>query len=123
MGRGRFAKHGLIQYHLIYLQVNVSYLEEVIKHFMDLLAKRVDLECSQENYLEEALDVNDLEADKRPEDLMLSYFSGKNEKKNHLDRELVTLWFEFLWETYLIVLEILKNNSKLMALYATSFDI
>ena len=58
-----------------------------------------------------------LEADKRPEDLMLSYVSGEK-GKDRSDRELVTPWFKFLWETYRTVLEILRNNSKLMALYA-----
>jgi hypothetical protein len=75
---------------------------------------------SQAQELEEALDVDDLEADKRPEDLMLSYVSGEK-GKDRSDRELVTPWFKFLWETYRTVLEILRNNSKLEALYAVIF--
>ncbi|XP_071733632.1 eukaryotic translation initiation factor 3 subunit A-like [Rutidosis leptorrhynchoides] len=117
MRRGRFAKDGLIQYRIICQQVNVNSLEEVIKHFMDLSTKRAELARSQAQALEEALDVDDLEADKRPEDLMLSYVSGEK-GKDRSDRELVTPWFKFLWETYRTVLEILRNNSKLMALYA-----
>ncbi|KAJ9538370.1 hypothetical protein OSB04_031103 [Centaurea solstitialis] len=117
MRRGRFAKDGLIQYRIICQQVNVNSLEEVIKHFMDLSTKRAELARSQAQALEEALDVDDLEADKRPEDLMLSYVSGEKGKERS-DRELVTPWFKFLWETYRTVLEILRNNSKLMALYA-----
>ncbi|KAK9073903.1 hypothetical protein SSX86_006497 [Deinandra increscens subsp. villosa] len=117
MRRGRFAKDGLIQYRNICQQVNVTSLEEVIKYFMDLSTKKAELARSQAQALEEALDVDDLEADKRPEDLMLSYVSG--EKGNdRSDRELVTPWFKFLWETYRTVLEVLRNNSKLMALYA-----
>lgn len=119
MRKGRFAKDGLIQYRIICQQVNVSSLEEVIKHFMHLSTEKAEQARSQAQALEEALDVDDLEADKRPEDLMLSYVSGEKGKERS-DRELVTPWFKFLWETYRTVLEILRNNSKLEALYAVS---
>ncbi|THG11189.1 hypothetical protein TEA_018848 [Camellia sinensis var. sinensis] len=117
MRRGRYAKDGLIQYRIVCQQVNVTSLEEVIKHFMHLSTERAEMARSQAQALEEALDVDDLEADKRPEDLMLSYVSGEK-GKDRSDRELVTPWFKFLWETYRTVLEILRNNSKLEALYA-----
>jgi translation initiation factor 3 subunit A len=48
---------------------------------------------------------------------MLSYVSGEK-GKDMSNRELVTPWFKFLWETYRTVLEILCNNLKLEALYA-----
>lgn len=111
------AKDGLNQYRIMCQQVNVSSLEEVIKHFMHLSTERAELARSQADALEEALDVDDLEADRRPEDLMMSYVSGQK-GKDRSDRELVTPWFKFLWETYRTVLEILRNNSKLEALYA-----
>ncbi|XP_043693995.1 eukaryotic translation initiation factor 3 subunit A-like [Telopea speciosissima] len=117
MRRGRFAKDGLIQYRIVCQQVNVNSLEEVIKHFMHLSTEKAEQARSQAQALEEALDVDDLEADKKPEDLMLSYVSGEK-GKDRSDRELVTPWFKFLWETYRTILEILRNNSKLEALYA-----
>ncbi|XP_047330437.1 eukaryotic translation initiation factor 3 subunit A-like [Impatiens glandulifera] len=117
MRRGRFAKDGLIQYRIVCQQVNVNSLEEVIKHFMHLSTERAENARNQAQALEEALDVDDLEADKRPEDLMLSFVSGEK-GKDRSDRELVTPWFKFLWETYRTVLEILRNNSKLESLYA-----
>ncbi|XP_022719484.1 eukaryotic translation initiation factor 3 subunit A-like isoform X2 [Durio zibethinus] len=120
MRKGRFAKDGLIQYRIVCQQVNVSSLEEVIKHFMHLSTEKAEQARNQAQALEEALDVDDLEADKRPEDLMLSYVSGEK-GKDRSDRELVTPWFKFLWETYRTVLEILRNNSKLEALYAEAF--
>ncbi|XP_051124067.1 eukaryotic translation initiation factor 3 subunit A-like [Andrographis paniculata] len=117
MRRGRFAKEGLIQYRIVCQQVNVSSLEEVIKFFIHLSTERAEQGRNQAEALEDALDVDDLEAEKRPEDLMLSYVSGEK-GKDRSDRELVTPWFKFLWETYRTVLEILRNNSKLEALYA-----
>ncbi|XP_006643712.1 eukaryotic translation initiation factor 3 subunit A [Oryza brachyantha] len=115
--KGRFAKDGLIQYRIVCQQVNVSSLEEVIKHFMQLSNEKAEQARNQAQALDDALDVEDLEADKRPEDLMLSYVSGEK-GKDRSDREHVTPWFKFLWETYRTVLEILRNNSKLEALYA-----
>ncbi|KAL5228760.1 hypothetical protein ABZP36_017025 [Zizania latifolia] len=115
--KGRFAKDGLIQYRIVCQQVNVSSLEEVIKHFMKLSNEKAEQARNQAQALDDALDVEDLEADKRPEDLMLSYVSGEK-GKDRSDRELVTPWFKFLWETYRTVLEILRNNSKLEGLYA-----
>ncbi|GER56977.1 eukaryotic translation initiation factor 3subunit A [Striga asiatica] len=117
MRRGRHAKDGLIQYRGICQQVNITSLEEVIKHFMQLATDKAELARNQAEALEEALDIDDLEADKRPEDLMLSYVSGEK-GRDRSDRELVTPWFKFLWETYRTVLEILRNNSRLEALYA-----
>ncbi|CAL0309828.1 unnamed protein product [Lupinus luteus] len=117
MRKGRYAKDGLIQYRIICQQVNVGSLEEVIKHYIHLSTEKAEKARSQAQELEDALDVDDLEADKKPEDLMLSYVSGEKGKERS-DRELVTPWFKFLWETYRTVLEILRNNSKLEALYA-----
>jgi translation initiation factor 3 subunit A len=42
MRKGRFAKDGLIQYRIVCQQVNVSSLEEVIKHFMHLSTERAE---------------------------------------------------------------------------------
>eukprot|EP00239_Pterosperma_sp_CCMP1384_P002815 CAMPEP_0197846884 /NCGR_PEP_ID=MMETSP1438-20131217/4694_1 /TAXON_ID=1461541 /ORGANISM="Pterosperma sp., Strain CCMP1384" /LENGTH=1059 /DNA_ID=CAMNT_0043458663 /DNA_START=84 /DNA_END=3263 /DNA_ORIENTATION=- len=115
MKKGRFAKEGLIQYRIVCQQVNVSSLEEVIKHFLKLASDKA--EAAQAASDTSALDVEDLEADVAPEDLMLSYVSSEKGQERST-RETVTPCFKFLWETYRTVLEILRNNSKLEALYA-----
>ena len=83
----------------------MSTLEEVVKHFMHLSNKKAG-EAAM-NHQAQALNVHDLEA---PEDLMLSYVSGKGRSD--------TPWLKFLWDTYMTALEVLRNNSKLQALYA-----
>lgn len=79
--------------------------------------KKADKAVKGDAGKDELADVADLEAEKSPEDLMLSFVSGEKGKER-VDRELVTPWFKFLWETYRTVLDILRNNSKLEALYA-----
>ncbi|KAI3740230.1 hypothetical protein L2E82_30655 [Cichorium intybus] len=47
MRKGIFSIDSLSQYCIIHQQVNVNSLEELIKHFMDLSTKRVELARSQ----------------------------------------------------------------------------
>ncbi|KAK9833458.1 hypothetical protein WJX81_007146 [Elliptochloris bilobata] len=115
--KGRYAKDGLIHYRNVCQQVNVSSLEEVIKYFLKSATDKAEDAQSKAAEAQVTIDVEDLEADASPEDLMLSYVSGEK-GKDRTDRELVTPWFKFLWETYRSVMDILRNNSRLEALYA-----
>nr|GEW32432.1 eukaryotic translation initiation factor 3 subunit A-like [Tanacetum cinerariifolium] len=84
----------VIRQHRMYDPPNHNLVAELMKGLYTLTWKNVASGLSWLTVaLEDALDVDDLEADKRPEEMRLSY-------------------------TYNTVLEILRNNSKLMALYA-----
>lgn len=79
------------------VQVNVGSLEEVIKYLLQVASARAE-EASKAAAAQ--LDaVEDLEAEASPEEMMLSYVSGEK-TKDRTDREVVTPWFKFLWETY-----------------------
>merc|ERR1719473_809892 len=120
MRRGRFAKEGLIQYRIICQHVNVGSLEEVVKHFIKLSTDRADAAIAAPKQVTDATDLRDiadLEDEGSPEDLVLQMVTGDGDKER-TDRELVAPCFKFLWETYRTVLEILRNNNKLEALYA-----
>jgi len=66
-----------------------------------------------------AIEIDDLDVDATPEDIMLSYVSG-DKSKDRTDRTMVTPWFRFLWEAYRNLLDILRHNSRLQTLYALS---
>uniref|UniRef100_A0A7S0YIT4 PCI domain-containing protein n=1 Tax=Polytomella parva TaxID=51329 RepID=A0A7S0YIT4_9CHLO len=110
------AKESLMRYRNLSHSVNIQSLEEVITHFLDRATEKT--KDAQEKAASVAiLNIEDLEEDARPEDLMLSYVSG-DKSKDRTDREMVTPWFRFLWESYRSVLEILRTNPKLEKLYA-----
>lgn len=60
-----------------------------------------------------------MEAIETPESILLSTVSGE-QSKDRTDREIVTPWLKFLWETYRTVLDILKNNSRLEIMYQST---
>ncbi|KAF5827767.1 eukaryotic initiation factor [Dunaliella salina] len=115
MKKRNYAKEALMQYRNMCQAVNINSLEEVIKYFLKKTSDKA--EEAQSKAAAATLDVEDLEQDASPEDIMLSYVSG-DKSKDRTDRELVTPWFRFLWESYRSVLEILRTNPKLEALYA-----
>ena len=97
MKAGRKCKDALINYRNACQQVNVGSLEDVIKYLLQVATARAE-EASKA--AEAKLDgVEDLEAEASPEEMMLSYVSGEK-SKDRTDRELVTPWFKFLWESY-----------------------
>eukprot|EP00304_Pavlova_gyrans_P006868 CAMPEP_0206048998 /NCGR_PEP_ID=MMETSP1466-20131121/25635_1 /ASSEMBLY_ACC=CAM_ASM_001126 /TAXON_ID=44452 /ORGANISM="Pavlova gyrans, Strain CCMP608" /LENGTH=224 /DNA_ID=CAMNT_0053424081 /DNA_START=35 /DNA_END=706 /DNA_ORIENTATION=+ len=112
--KGRMAKDGLIQYRIICQQVNVGSLEEVLRYLMT----RVDAEAltAMQGAEDMVVAINDLDAEETPESILLSAMTGDDQATRN-EREVVTPWLKFMWETYRTVLEILRSNAKLESLY------
>lgn len=115
MRKGKMAKEGLHQYKLICQQVNVSSLETVIKHFLKLVESSAEEAQSKADKITLA-NLDDLDAEESAESFFLTAVSGEA-TKDRTDREIVTPWLRFLWETYRTVLETLRNSAKLEPLY------
>ncbi|GLE06052.1 hypothetical protein PINS_up015263 [Pythium insidiosum] len=116
---GRIAKDGLHQYRNLSIQHNPASLETVILYFVNATQQKLALAKKESNeiIIQAAASV-DLEAAQTPEAVMLSTTTFDS-SSDRTDREVVVPWLRFTWETYRTVLDILKNNSKLEALYKT----
>ena len=115
MRRGKLAKEGLHQYRVTCQQYNIQSLEVVVKHYLEQAEERAKEAQSKAQQI--ILDIDDLEdSEETPENILLASVTNED-TKDRTDREVVTPWLKFLWETYRTVLEILRNNNKLEYLY------
>ncbi len=117
MKQARKIKDALINYRNACQQINVGSLDDVITYLVEVASKRAEDASKEAQAMIDQL--GDLEADDSPEEMILSYVSGEK-SSDRTDREVVTPWFKLLWETHRNVLDVLRNNSRLEALYATA---
>ena len=113
--KGRLCKDGLMQYRNACLLVNVQSLEEVVTRYLRLATERA--EKAQEEFGSTLDSGVDLDAAFTPEALLMKAYQTDAENEA-TEKETVTPWFKFLWDTYRNLLDILRNNNKLEALYA-----
>jgi translation initiation factor 3 subunit A len=114
--KGRMAKDGLIQYRNICQQVNIGSLEDVLRHLMNKVDAEARAAMANAEDVAATL-VTDLDAEETPESILLSAMTG-DDQATRTEREVVTPWLKFIWETYRTVLEILRSNQKLESLYS-----
>ncbi|KAG9066688.1 eukaryotic translation initiation factor 3 subunit A [Linnemannia hyalina] len=116
--KGKIAKEGLHQYKNISQNTSIATIELVIRKFIQLSEEKVqEAQAKADQITLDGLD--DLEATETPESILLSTVSGE-QNKDRTDRAVVTPWLKFLWEAYRTVLDILRNNARLEALYQTT---
>jgi len=113
--KARLCKDGIMQYRNTCLLVNIQSLEEVVKRFLKLATEKA--ETAQEEFGSTLDSKVDLEAEFTPEALMMKAYSIDTNAEA-TQEETVTPWFKFLWEAYRNLMDVLRNNNKLEALYA-----
>lgn len=114
--RGRLAKDGLHQYRSLSQSVNVAGLETVMKHFLDSAETRLERAHKTVSSLTTVDAVEDLEQ-VGDDYLALVWATNPAEEKERSERETVTPWLRFTWETYRIILDICRHNARLERLY------
>ena len=117
MKQARLAKDALLQFKNVCQNTNIASLDTVIRHLLALAQARVDnaQESSAARQLA-AVQIADLDEGDSPETVLMRSVTGED-SKDRTDREVVAPWLRFLWETYRLALDVLRNNSKLEALY------
>merc|ERR1719160_1095791 len=113
----RMVKDGLISYKNSTLNTNVQSLDDVIKHFLKIAHAKAEEAVAKSEA--SVLEVEDLEVEATPEELVMQSVSGDKDRER-TDREMVQPWLKFLWESYRSILDVLRNNSKLESLYAAA---
>lgn len=112
--KGKMAKDALYQYKNLCQPNNLESLEKVMRHFLELAEGRVETARAKSEQV--AVDIEDLEATQTPESIMMSSVTDED-TKDRMDREYLTPWLKFLWETYRTVLDVLRNNFKVEPVY------
>ena len=116
MRQARLVKDALLQFKNVSQNTNISSLDLVIRHLLQLSQARVD-EAQQSSAAKQvSAQLGDLDEGDAPEAILMRFVTGED-TKDRTDREVVAPWLRFLWETYRLALDVLRNNSKLEALY------
>ncbi|KAH3672301.1 hypothetical protein WICMUC_004396 [Wickerhamomyces mucosus] len=116
--KGHTLKDGLHQFkrNVQLSESGLPFVEAVCRKLVEIAEKKLqDVQSIADKRALEALD-DDLEVGESPEDILLSAVSSE-QSRERADRELITPWLRFLWEIYRLVLDLLKNNSRLEVTY------
>ncbi|ODV90351.1 hypothetical protein CANCADRAFT_16415, partial [Tortispora caseinolytica NRRL Y-17796] len=112
--KSHIAKEAFFQYKNVAQNASVTTLETVLERFLTAAEEKLEEAKAKANEL--AVDVEDLDEGASPEDMLLATVSTE-QSKDRTDRTVVTPWLKFLWESYRMILETFRNNSRLEAMY------
>ncbi len=110
-------KEALHKYRAMCMQSNVTSLDDVVRALVTQAEKETEkARASVGELIVEGADDLEEEAMETPETLLLEA-AGHPLTKERVDRQLVVPWMRFLWETYRVVLDIVKTHNKLETCY------
>eukprot|EP00428_Durinskia_dybowskii_P000002 CAMPEP_0170292592 /NCGR_PEP_ID=MMETSP0116_2-20130129/46392_1 /TAXON_ID=400756 /ORGANISM="Durinskia baltica, Strain CSIRO CS-38" /LENGTH=900 /DNA_ID=CAMNT_0010544087 /DNA_START=104 /DNA_END=2803 /DNA_ORIENTATION=+ len=110
----RTAREGLYQYRTMCQAANISSLELVVQKFRKAAEEKVsEAKKAQDLHMKEMGDLDEMEA---PQTILLRAIQANDTRQQSQDRD-VHMHFRFLWDTYKVVLDVLKSNVRLEEVY------
>mmetsp|Transcript_40154 Transcript_40154/g.92869 ORF Transcript_40154/g.92869 Transcript_40154/m.92869 type:complete len:1180 (+) Transcript_40154:120-3659(+) len=110
----RFAREGLHQYRATCQAANIQSLEQVVRVFRKAAEDKVNqAKKDQDVRLGKVADLEEMDA---PETILLQAIQAGDTRQQSQDKDVHT-HFRFLWETYKVILDVLKSNSRLEEVY------
>eukprot|EP00437_Effrenium_voratum_P001883 CAMPEP_0181422406 /NCGR_PEP_ID=MMETSP1110-20121109/13598_1 /TAXON_ID=174948 /ORGANISM="Symbiodinium sp., Strain CCMP421" /LENGTH=1164 /DNA_ID=CAMNT_0023545503 /DNA_START=137 /DNA_END=3631 /DNA_ORIENTATION=+ len=110
----RFAREGLHQYRATCQAANIQSLEQVVRVFRKAAEDKVNTAKKEQDVrLGKVADLEEMDA---PETILLQAIQAGDTRQQSQDKDVHT-HFRFLWETYKVILDVLKSNSRLEEVY------
>mmetsp|Transcript_114923 Transcript_114923/g.371421 ORF Transcript_114923/g.371421 Transcript_114923/m.371421 type:complete len:1190 (-) Transcript_114923:112-3681(-) len=110
----RTAREGLYQYRTMCQAANIGSLELVVQRFRKAAEEKVsEAKKAKDLQMAELADLDEMEA---PQTILLRAIQAQDTRQQSQDRD-THAHFRFLWDTYKVVLDVLKSNVRLEEVY------
>jgi len=111
----RTAREGLHQYRQTCQGVNIASLEHVVQQFRKAAEDKVN-EARKESEAKQLADMEDLDEMEAPQTILLRAIQAGDTRQQSQDKDIHSL-YRFLWDTYKVILDVLKSNPLLEDVY------
>mmetsp|Transcript_23469 Transcript_23469/g.52737 ORF Transcript_23469/g.52737 Transcript_23469/m.52737 type:complete len:1166 (+) Transcript_23469:139-3636(+) len=109
----RTAREGLYQYRTMCQAANIGSLELVVQRFRKAAEEKVSEAKKLKDSQADLADLDEMEA---PQTILLRAIQAQDTRQQSQDRD-THAHFRFLWDTYKVVLDVLKSNVRLEEVY------
>eukprot|EP00933_Yihiella_yeosuensis_P034259 TRINITY_DN2776_c0_g1_i6.p1 TRINITY_DN2776_c0_g1~~TRINITY_DN2776_c0_g1_i6.p1 ORF type:complete len:1229 (+),score=452.93 TRINITY_DN2776_c0_g1_i6:132-3818(+) len=110
----RTAREGLHQYRSTCQAANITSLEKVVKVLREAAEEKVtEAKKEQDIKLGQMADLDEMDS---PETILLQAIQAGDTRQQSQDKDVHT-HFRFLWDTYKVILDVLKSNNRLEDVY------